>query len=64
MNSVGIGIPELLIMVIPVMFTVVLFGAAVWAAVTLHRIRLSQESIAATLKAMEGELRRRNGRPD
>jgi len=50
--------PELFLLV-PLIFYGAFLGAIVWAIWTLHRIRVSQDSIAATLKAIDAELRAR-----
>ena len=53
-----IGIPELLILLVPLTFWLAVMGALVWGLVTVSRIRQAQESMAATLKSIEQELQR------
>jgi len=54
----AIGLPEITV----VLFLVVVWGgplaAGIWALRTLHRIRLSQDAIRATLESIERHLQR------
>lgn len=52
------GLPELLILLLPLTFWLAVTGALVWGLVTVNRIRQAQESMAATLKSIEQELQR------
>ena len=54
----SIGMPELLILLIPLLFWIAVTAAIVWGLVTVNRIRRAQEAMAATLAAIEAELRR------
>lgn len=57
-----LGIPELLMLLLPLTFWLAVVAALVWGLITVNRIRQAQEAIAATLKSIEAELRR--GRPE
>ena len=53
-----IGVPELLILLFPLTFWLAVMGALVWGLLTVNRIRQAQETMAATFKSIEAELRR------
>ncbi|MGE0360113.1 MAG: hypothetical protein AB7H93_03850 [Vicinamibacterales bacterium] len=57
MGASSIGIPELMVVVALGMFWMVPFAAAVWAAVTLHRLRSSQQVLHERLERIETLLR-------
>ena len=48
-----LGIPELFIILILSGFWLVLIGAAIWALITLHRVRVGQDALRARLDAIE-----------
>ena len=54
MNQVGSGFFFLM----AVIWTVVPIAAGVWALVTLHRMRMTQEAIRATLASIDRRLER------
>ena len=54
----SIGVAELLILVVPLMFWIAMVGTLVWGLITVNRIRRAQEAMAETLKSIEAELRR------
>jgi hypothetical protein len=51
--SGSVGLPELLIILTFGMFWLVPIAAAVWAGVTLHRIRIDQQAIGVRLETIE-----------
>ena len=53
-----LGIPELLVIVMLSGFWLVPIVAAIWALVTLHRVRVGQEALRARLDAIERLLQR------
>ena len=56
-----LGVPELLLLLLPLTFWLAVMGALVWGLLTVNRIRQAQESMAATLKSIEQELQRGRG---
>jgi hypothetical protein len=52
------GLPELLLLLLPLTFWLAVMAAIVWGLITVNRIRQAQETMAATLKSIEAELRR------
>ncbi len=54
----SIGIPELLILPLILLVWVLPIAVAVWAIVTLHRIRASQLEMQGKLNALEQLLKR------
>jgi hypothetical protein len=52
------GLPELLLLLLPLTFWLAVMAAIVWGLITINRIRQAQETMAATLKSIEAELRR------
>lgn len=54
----SIGVPELLILFVPLLFWLAVMGALVWGFFTVNRIRQAQEAMAVTLRAIEEELKR------
>jgi hypothetical protein len=57
----SLGLPELLLLLLPLTFWLAVMGALVWGLLTVNRIRRAQESMAATLKSIEQELQRGRG---
>ncbi len=55
----SIGIPELLILPMILIIWLLPIAVAVWAVVTLHRIRASQLEMQTKLNALEHLLQRR-----
>jgi len=53
-----VGIPELLVILLFGVLWVVPIAAAVWALVTLHRIRSAQQAMQEKLTAIEQLLQR------
>ena len=53
-----IGIPEVLLLLFPLLFWLAVMGALVWGLITVNRIRQAQETMATTLKSIEEELKR------
>lgn len=53
-----LGVPELVILIVPLIFWLAVIGAMVWGLITLNRIRQLQKSMASRLEAIEAELRR------
>ena len=61
MNTIGassLGVPELVVVLVIAVIWVVPVAAAVWALVTLHRIRTTQAAIHTRLGAIEQLLQR------
>ena len=65
MNSIGsggiggvIGLPEIVVILFIFVAWVVPLAAGIWALLTLHRIRISQDAIRATLESIERHLQR------
>jgi type IV secretory pathway VirB3-like protein len=54
----SIGMPELIILLTVSMIWVVPLAVAVWAVVTLSRLRTDQQAMKATLESIERDLRR------
>jgi hypothetical protein len=48
-----LGVPELLVLLIVGLVWVVPIACAIWALVTLHRIRTTQEEVLGKLAAIE-----------
>ena len=57
-NSVGFGIPELMILLVLVMSWAVPIAIAVWMVVTLRRIRIDQRAVQLKLDTIERLLQR------
>ncbi len=55
----SIGIPELALILIVGLLWVIPIAAAIWALVTLHRIRTTQEAMKHDLEAIGQLLQRR-----
>ncbi len=55
----SIGLPELMLLPLLLVFWVLPIAVAIWAVVTLHRIRASQLEMQAKLQALEQLLQRR-----
>ncbi len=55
----SIGVPEILLILLSVVLTVVPIVATVWAVVTLQRIRNGQHAMLDRLTAIEQALQRR-----
>jgi hypothetical protein len=53
-----IGIPEVLLLLFPLLFWLAVMGALVWGLITVNRIRQAQEAMATALKSIEEELKR------
>ena len=53
-----VGIPEILVIMMFGFFWIIPLAAGVWALVTLHRIRTSQEDVRRRLEAIERSLQR------
>jgi hypothetical protein len=53
-----IGIPEVLLLLFPLLFWLAVMGALVWGLITVNRIRQAQETMATALKSIEEELKR------
>lgn len=58
----SIGMPELLILLVPMVFWIAIMAAVVWGLITINRIRRAQDAMASTLESIVAELRR--GRVD
>ena len=56
--GVGVGVPELLIMAMIVVFGIVPWIAAIWALVTLSRVRRGVDAMRGSLDRIEQQLRR------
>jgi type IV secretory pathway VirB3-like protein len=54
----SIGMPELIILLTVSMIWAVPLAVAVWAVVTLSRLRTDQQAMKATLESIERDLRR------
>jgi len=57
----GLGVPELIIILVLGLVYLVPIGAAIWALVTLQRIRSGQEVIRLRLELLERTLQRNVG---
>lgn len=55
---VGLGVPELLVVLIIGAFWLVPVAAGVWALITLQRIRAAQEAMQRQLDAIERQVQR------
>ena len=53
----SVGVPELLVVAVALVFWLLPLIAAVWAIVTLYRIRADQQVVVAKLEAIERHLR-------
>ena len=49
----GLGVPEIVIVVLGLVFWLVPIAAGVWAMVTLHRIRTTLDVMAEKVSAIE-----------
>ena len=56
MNSVPIGVPEILILLVLVVSWLIPIAVAIWIVVTLFRLRGGQQTILAKLEAIERRL--------
>jgi len=56
----SLGVPELIVILILGTFYVVPIAAAVWAIITLHRIRTDQEAMGVRLETIERLLQARS----
>lgn len=56
-----IGVPELVVVLVVALMWVVPAAAAIWALVTLHRIRQAQEDIRGKVASIERAIQ--SGRP-
>lgn len=54
----GLGVPELLVVLIIGAFWLVPVAAGVWALITLQRIRAAQEAMQRQLDAIERQVQR------
>jgi len=54
-----IGLPELLVLLIPVSLGLVPLAVGIWAVVQLHHLRRTQDAMRATLDRVEQTLSRR-----
>jgi hypothetical protein len=59
MGSVGIGVPELMVVLFIVVVWAIPLAAAVWALFTLHRMRGEQRAMRRTVENIEQLLQRR-----
>jgi hypothetical protein len=57
----GLGLPELIIILVLGLVYLIPIGAAIWALVTLQRIRSGQEVIRLRLEMLERTLQRSAG---
>ena len=55
----SIGVPELLVILLACAFWLLPIAAAIWALVTLQRIRTNQQAMQDRLTAIEQLLKRR-----
>ena len=65
MDSIGsggiggvIGMPEIVVVLFIAVIWLVPLAAGIWALRTLHRIRISQDAVRATLESIERLLQR------
>jgi hypothetical protein len=65
MDSIGaggiggvIGMPEVVVILVLAVLWLVPLAAGIWALFTLHRIRISQDAVRATLESIEKLLQR------
>ena len=61
MGAVSMGMPELFILLVPLLFWLAVMATLVWGLITVNRIRQAQETMATTLKSIEEELKRNRG---
>lgn len=54
----SIGIPELLVVLMVSAISLVPVAALIWAVVTVHHMRVTQQEMAHRLSAIEGLLKR------
>ena len=54
----AIGMPEMVVILAIAMGWLVPLAAAIWALLTLHRIRLGQDAVRASLESIERLLQR------
>jgi hypothetical protein len=59
MGGVGIGVPELVIVLVIVFVWAIPLAAVVWALFTLHRMRGEQRAMRRTVDNIEQLLQRR-----
>jgi hypothetical protein len=59
MGGMGIGIPELLILLMIVVTGVVPIAATIWALFMLHKMRVDQQATRRTVENIEQLLQRR-----
>ena len=57
-GSVSAGLPELLIVLMVFVTSIVPLAIGIWALVTLHRVRVGQDAIRARLESIERLLQR------
>ena len=53
-----IGMPEILVVLVLVVGWAVPLAAGIWALLTLHRIRVAQDAVRASLESIERHLQR------
>lgn len=53
-----VGVPELLVILMLSAFWLIPVAAGIWALVTLHRVRVGQDSVRAKLESIERLLQR------
>jgi hypothetical protein len=60
MNSVGVGVgmPELIVLLMMIVTWVIPLAIAVWVVVTLRRLRAGQQAVQVKLDAIERLLQR------
>ena len=54
----GIGLPEITVVLFLAVVWLVPLAASIWALRALHRIRISQDAVRATLESIERLLQR------
>jgi hypothetical protein len=57
-KAMGLGIPELIVIFVVGLFWLIPVAAAVWALVTLQRIRVEQQAVQLKLDTIERLLQR------
>ncbi len=55
----GLGVPELIVVVVTIALGLVPFVVTIWAVLTLREVQQSQESIERRLEAIEQLIRQR-----
>ena len=58
-GGVGIGIPELTIVLFLFLFSAIPLVAGIWALFTLHKVRVDQQAMRRTVDNIEQLLQRR-----